>query len=139
MELAHFTQQPFIDLSRVYRQSRNWKPSGLWVSDEVTEDGWSHFCKRSDFPLGSNRFDVVLRPDANLLIIDSVTSLMDFDQDYGLGFDVIWPRVEQKYDGIIITPYQWSQRLGKIRWYYTWDCASGCIWNLDSIERVVQR
>lgn len=46
-----------------------------------------------------------------------------------------WVKVKPLYDGIIITPYQWRCRLDPdIFWYYSWDCASGCIWNLETIE-----
>jgi len=38
--------------------------------------------------------------------------------------------VSKEYDGIEIAPYQWDARLSLI-WYYGWDVASGCIWNLD--------
>lgn len=48
-----------------------------------------------------------------------------------------WKRVAKKYHGIVITPYQWSRRLdGGCQWYYSWDCASGCIWNARAIESI---
>ena len=43
--------------------------------------------------------------------------------------------LDRRVDGIIIAPYQWYCRM-TVDWYYTWDCASGCIWNLDAIESV---
>lgn len=49
-------------------------------------------------------------------------------------YDIDWPRVAEKWQGIIITPYQWSRRLtNHTMWYYGWDCASGCIWDADAI------
>ena len=56
-------------------------------------------------------------------------------------------KVMDEYDGIIIAPYQYSCRLmnSSTAWYYGWDCASGCIWNLgcisiklDSIQEGIQ-
>ena len=45
-----------------------------------------------------------------------------------------WQDVALDYQGILIAPYQWSLRLDKdFRWYYMWDCASGCIWDLSAI------
>lgn len=45
-----------------------------------------------------------------------------------------WEKVKKEYDGIVIAPYQWECRLrNKFMWYYSWDCASGCIWNIDAI------
>jgi hypothetical protein len=60
------------------------------------------------------------------------------DQRFGERTMMIdWRRVASVYDGIIIAPYQWSRRLdGGARWYYGWDCASGCIWNATAIARV---
>ena len=48
-----------------------------------------------------------------------------------------WAEVASKYDGIIISPYQWSLRLDmEMMWYYGWDCASGCIWNISAIKEL---
>lgn len=44
-----------------------------------------------------------------------------------------WENIAKEYDGIIIAPYQQSWRL-IFSWYHGLDCASGCIWNLDSIK-----
>ena len=50
-----------------------------------------------------------------------------------------WPAVATDYPGLIIAPYQWSCRMSEFtRWYYGWDCASGCIWNADAIARVTE-
>ena len=49
--------------------------------------------------------------------------------------EIDWKKVKSKYQGIIIAPYQWSCRLNlDSNWYYGWDCASGCIWDLDCIK-----
>ena len=56
-----------------------------------------------------------------------------------------WPKVAERYDGIIIAPYQWSRRLDGPMWYYGWDCASGCVWRaravleLKSMEELCQQ
>ena len=47
-----------------------------------------------------------------------------------------WSSTYKNYDGIVIAPYQWNCRYGDHIWYYTWDCASGCIWNIDAIEKI---
>lgn len=52
-------------------------------------------------------------------------------------FSINWEKLREEYDGIIISPYQWSCRMrSKFSWYYGWDCASGCIWNIDAIEGI---
>lgn len=44
-----------------------------------------------------------------------------------------WSAVAAQYGGILIAPYQWKRRL-ELTWYYGWDCASGCAWDLSLIE-----
>lgn len=40
------------------------------------------------------------------------------------------------YDG---APYQWECRLDRDTfWYYSWDCASACIWNLQAVRPLVE-
>jgi hypothetical protein len=38
-----------------------------------------------------------------------------------------------KYDGIEINPYQFEARYQYL-WYYGWDIASGCVWNLNNVK-----
>jgi hypothetical protein len=46
-----------------------------------------------------------------------------------------WSVISKEYDGIIISPYQWNLQFHTcFFWYHGWDCASGCVWNLDSIK-----
>ncbi len=50
---------------------------------------------------------------------------------------VDWAKVAKLYDGIIIAPYISARRLAhSVNWYYTWDCASGCIWNPRAIKSI---
>lgn len=103
--------------------------------------------------------EVILRSDANVLWIKTIEELDAFDEKYmaenspldilnslgnaadALNFAKVpkslrqrisgidWRKVAGDYQGIIISPYQWQRRLGDSLWYYTWDCASGCIWD----------
>lgn len=151
MELIHYADQSFeLDRSRVYEQQRRPdtfdKPFGLWVS--VTgEDDWASWCNSEEFRLGclQVKHRVTLNPTANVLYLSSVAELdsfhemfrfeTDFDRECNSGpafWPIDWNTVIGKYDGIIIAPYIWERRI--MSWYYGWDCASGCIWNLDAIE-----
>ena len=47
--------------------------------------------------------------------------------------DGIWYCHGDKYDGIEINPYQFEARY-QYTWYYGWDIASGCIWNLSGVK-----
>lgn len=80
--------------------------------------------------------------NCNVLKLSSVAMLDAFDRKYrsnersgefaGFTFhdyDIDWPRLATEYDGIEIAPYLWERRLSEeCRWYYSWDCASGCLW-----------
>ena len=120
------------------------KPFGLWVSVEG-EDDWPAWCRTEDFRLEllTHPTEVVLRPDANILCIGSAAELRRFQSEYGEDHRVLggwiarWDDVGAKHDGIIIAPYIWSMRLDHaVSWYYTWDCASGCIWNANAVAEL---
>ncbi len=49
-------------------------------------------------------------------------------------FEMIeWDTLIGQYDGIEICPYLKQFRMTNSRWYYTWDVASGCIWDSQSL------
>jgi hypothetical protein len=146
MELRHYAAQPLkLDRSRVYEQQQYFKPRGLWVS-VPGEDDWPEWCRSESFAEDrlAVEHDVTLSESFRILVLDSAAALQEFTKQYRVNLiphtrysdSVIdWPTVAGKYDGIIITPYQWSCRM-ELMWYYPWDCASGCIWNLDAIKSV---
>jgi hypothetical protein len=117
----------------------------LWLSDEDAEQSWSKWCTDEDFDgLGttSSTFDLV--PDHNVLILTSADDLRGFTADFaddrkpfrGHGY-IDWHRVADKYQGLLITPYVWSMRLDDSTfWYYGWDCASACVWDVSALTKV---
>lgn len=145
--LLHYAEKPTTLDMRNYEQaaSRYWmKPRGLWVSVEG-EDDWPTWCRSEQFRLAAldNVHEVVLKPDAHVLTISSKDELIAFTNEYSApspnlwGNDrtetIDWWTVATRYGGIIIAPYQWSCRFS-LSWYYGWDVASGCIWDIDAIE-----
>lgn len=145
MTLSHYSATSFIfDPTRTYVQEKeHFKPLGLWLSVDGDRD-WPEWCKAEDFnePGLRHRTEMVLAPDANILHLKSADNIRYFTQQYaGLkwGSDrVNWAQVAKDYQGIIIAPYQWECRLDHYTfWYYTWDCASGCVWDL-SVIRVLE-
>lgn len=152
MRLIHFDRE-VITLNRDYlypndQRDAYFKPKGLWVSDEA-DFGWEDWCNAEDFD-GSGRIyqhQVELYPDHNILIISTVDQIDRFHEEYSV--DVIkgerpswlpprkdwlnWREVYPLWQGIIITPYLWERRM-QYMWYYGWDCASGCIWDLSAIR-----
>lgn len=143
MNLSHFSSNLItFDRSRIYDQTidAGFKPRGLWLSDE-DEYGWLQWCTDNEYvhDVGLNVcYEVTLKETANILYINTVEELLAIPvkEKYGLMFVVDWSNIAENYDGIIITPYQWKCRNHQsCFWYYGWDCASGCIWNLDAIDK----
>lgn len=147
--LLHYSEEPVdFDRDRVYEQdllSVSGKPDGLWVSVPGERD-WPTYCREGGVYLHdlTHIHEVQLRPYPNILRLSSPLDVDLFHTVYsvptalsfGRGRDswgVDWPRVASEYAGLVIAPYIYSRRL-RYLWYYGWDCASGCIWNLEAIE-----
>jgi hypothetical protein len=140
------------------QQRVTFKPIGLWVSDEDSNgDGWSDWVFAENFHVEcmQNATEVTLRPRARIMLIDNEDELDAFSALYGRDMDLgantpgyfrgfrhhlDWPKVAEKYQGIVITPYLYSRRFSEsAAWYYPWDCASGCIWDRDAILSLTRR
>lgn len=118
------------------------KPRGFWLSVDGSGEGWADWCKENDFDSGWRYvYGVNLSRGANILMIEDVSGLDSFTEEYGVSMDrhhstlIEWARVADDYQGVIISPYQWGRRLDgpASGWYYGWDCASGCIWDADAV------
>lgn len=160
MRLIHFSEDPVIfdpawDYTPPADRYDNGKPLGLWVSDE-DDYGWSRWCRSEEWNVGGLRYKhlVTLKPNANILVIRSPMALMGFTDKYkadnelnrityrskaltstDMVMSIDWQQVAKDYQGIIITPYIWKLRLNPYTmWYYSWDCASGCIFDLSAID-----
>lgn len=149
--LIHYSDKPLLALlpvaqaDEVYDWHDGRKPAGLWVSAEG-EDDWAAWCESEDFRDTSKQVatEIILKPDHRVLYLRTDTDMMSFNCEYGVQINrygswlesrIDWPRLALTYDGIVIAPYQWHHRLdGPCHdWYYTWDCASGCLWNDRSV------
>lgn len=146
----HWSDRPIEAVRSVEQNNaRIDKPTGLWLSDESDEGSWSEWCRSENFHLDrlTVEHEINLAAKASILRVSSVEELDDFNALYDIQYPwtrnrpgndgIDWIRVSKEYDGILITPYLWSQRLTeKYRWYYSWDCASGCIWNNSVIASI---
>lgn len=138
------------------------KPNGFWVSCPGEETyGWEEWCRAEEYRnMGTHKHRVQLAEDAKILRVACSEELDYFSELYAVqeislpnvlpGFaknewkqyHINWKSVSASYDGIIISPYIWDRRLSldgmdrKNDWYYTWDCASGCIWRKRAIKSV---
>lgn len=168
MKLVHWSHR-VVPKVRGARQNKKWgaigKPHGFWLSDESRgSHGWRAWCGAEGFRSYGFRYEhkIELADNAKILYLRTAKSIDDFADEYIADseinrrmaelshaswggpsiYEIDWKRVAKKYHGIIITPYQWKQRMGRHMWYYGWDCASGCIWNrraIKSIEMVKER
>jgi hypothetical protein len=150
MEFSHYSHIPFeFDNTRTYDQEDHrggyGKPRGFWLSVDGEAD-WKEWCESNEWRLDglAHRVAFTVSPDADVRVITSVEELREFHDEYSrdslhpaLHRMIDWAAVAERYDGIIIAPYLWSIRLDHhLFWYYGWDCASGCFWNLKVIEPV---
>jgi len=130
-----------LDINRKYSQEIDMKPRGFWYGFGTE---WIDWCK-SEMPhwVGKYFYSVDIG-SSNILKIKSALELITFTKQYEISkypdlpfFDrhtfIDWPSVANKYDGIEIAPYQYSVRYDYM-WYYGWDVASGCIWNLKNVK-----
>jgi hypothetical protein len=116
------------------------KPEGFWVSVNGDND-WPTWCISNEYNIGNLAVCHNIEIDlSRILIIDTENKLEAFYNAYRSGgygsFWIVWPRVAREYDGIIITPYFYKYRL-LYEWYYTWDCASGCLWNAKDVVKSI--
>ncbi len=130
-----------LNRKRTYVQEAQpcYKPQGLWF--EVDGD-WQRWCKAEDWGKEWFVIEHFLEFDpARVLHLESAFTIDLFHERYAipcgtlrLGLTIDWPRVADEYAGIVIAPYCWERRM-EYMWYYGWDCASGCIWDLSIITK----
>lgn len=152
MKLVHYSAEPLGELRVVEQAGDTFKPRGLWVSDDDCEDNWRAWCEGENFRLEAltHRTEIELKPGANVLVLETAFQIDEFTDKWHVappfpasGFHsrmfIDWTGLRAHYAGMIVTPYIWSRRLSMgdtpdAMWYYSWDCASGCIWNPDAIQ-----
>lgn len=123
------------------------KPQGFWISvEDDLEQGWNAWCKSENYCVDHLKYEheVQLKPDCNILYCITEQQVFDLSRQFPFKSKyyneikyVDWIKVKEKYQGIIIAPYQWQCRWAlETSWYYGWDCASGCIWDLNAVESI---
>ncbi len=152
--LSHFSKETLV-IDQEFPRRYDYpvmKPFGLWLSDESDETSWSSWCADNAPELIQDKTEtfVAVRTD-NILHLRSNVDVDKFTKDFARQdskynepsgkhvfiYDIDWDRVYLEYDGILITPHQWQRRLtNHTAWYNSWDCASGCFWNMDILEIV---
>lgn len=156
--LIHYTRKPLTKVRSTAQEEDcggAFKPCGLWVSVEGRDHfGWKDWCMAEGFGDLSDEdglrstlmYEIVLAYDAKVLRLDGFRDIDNFTREYvtkallpGVS-RLAWPdweRVALKYQGIVIAPYCYDRRLSQhTTWYYTWDCASGCIWDAAAVAAI---
>lgn len=133
----HMSNKPINLIQKSYIQKPNMKPEGFWYG---FGNEWVDWCKY-EMPdrIGKYKYNVDVG-DTNILKIKTLNELKKFNQDYhsnlfdnDISMHIDWVKVASEYDGIEINPYQYQARFD-IFWYYGWDVASGCVWNLKNVK-----
>ena len=135
-----------------YKQNNTFKPTGFWYScknsriDWVTTENMGQFLHKYIYKivLYSKSFTNIHNPDKNKILL--IQSLKDFDTfndkfkyrkneiESRFKDEINWDMVSKYYSGIEIAPLLEKRRF--VSWYYSWDVASGCIWNTDLIKKI---
>lgn len=142
MILSHFSRKHFrINRSRIYVQIDNFKPTGLWLSDE-SGHGWQKWCKTENYATDSLKFEARYECDTSKwLVLNTPNKVVKFSKKYekligSYYTEIQWDEVKKDFAGILITPYHWSLRLDRrVAWYYSWDVASACVWDLSTVGK----
>lgn len=141
--MSTFSHHPYkhdgpwmFDASRTYSQEKSWcKPVGFWLS---VDDDWRRYCESEELEWAA-REAVEFEVDTDACLwLRTVEDIDRFDREY-VGrqdpYRIDWVPLTQQFAGIIIAPYQWQRRLARnASWYYPWDCASACIWDLSVLS-----
>ncbi len=143
--LLHYSRKPIALVAPATQRGdcRGDKPYGFWVSVEGEYD-WRSWCEAEGYgcPADALCYRTRLARRASILRLDCVDQLLHFTSKYKRGKccgtrKINWARVAKEYDGIIISPYQWDLRYwDTVGWYWSWDCASGCIWGKGAVSSI---
>lgn len=144
LKLTHYTFEKFVFNPRQeYRQSKSaLKPDGLWLSHDKCGAGWLDWCMTNAFMEHRLNYETEIHieeTDKDIAFINDDKSMWAFQYKYSayihslLGID--FKRVASDYKALVIIPYLYKFRLhSDFLWYYGWDCASACVWDLSCIK-----
>jgi hypothetical protein len=141
----------FADRKQSGLISAHEKPNGCWITDD-SEQCWRAWCESEDWGINTLAYKhEVILDERNICILRTAPDLDAFTREFKAikiwgppgsprryaDVCIDWANVANKFDGLIITPYQWQRRLhDDYSWYYGWDCASGCIWKASAIKDI---
>jgi hypothetical protein len=134
---AHLCKKPIERLNSVTQTGKpDCKPKGFWYD---VDGSWSEWCQ-SEMPhwIHDLKYEVDVSA-CNMLLLQDAISVLLFSRKFGVTdqfnhTSLDWKAVAKEFDGIEISPYQHSLRFNDdCSWYYPWDVASGCVWNVEKL------
>jgi hypothetical protein len=149
---SHYSREPMSAVHSVAQVVQaDFKPQGFWLSVDGPDD-WNCWTKENNYGRDGFTYRYRVRLDlSRVLWLSRAEQLAAFTDEFQIPMSTVcglplvedrpflrqsmfiaWPRVAERYAGIIIAPYQWSCRLAVV-WYYAWDCASGCVWDASAV------
>lgn len=151
LTFSHYNDKPTWEpRAELYAQCIGPKPNGVWLSVDGKYD-WPHWCASEGFrtELLAYRHVFEITDPSRVALLDHPAHISEMTEQWradppgypqilrGDSWNLDWPTITQQCGGMIIAPYHWSQRLrDNTRWYYGWDCASGCVWDLSLLRHV---
>jgi hypothetical protein len=146
MILNHFSSEPLQLVDKIYNNTSQFKPSGLWLSKD---DQWYEYAINGVRSHSQMRYKTVFEVDtSNVIVLKNSEELLEFHNSfpaiisgapYLLTYSLLnWPKVAEQYDGVVISPYQ---KIGMINgtliaWHESWDVSSGCFWNIKCLKMI---
>lgn len=131
--------------ARTYKQRPGNKPSGFWYG---IDNSWIDWCS-NEMPEWVTPHRYKLEIDmSKVLVVDTIEKMYDLNKfvvntdEYfnRYNYDIDWAVFDKMgYKGIEIPRYMYElRRDDKFFWYYSWDIASGCIWDTNIIKSVTK-
>ncbi len=137
------SKKPFGTFRNVQQETSQYpkKPLGLWYSCGNAWDEWLEGEGTKKMMGGQYRYEIQINP-STMYMISTLKELDTFHKRYktqGRMETVIdWKAVQDDgYAGIEICPYHYARRMIYF-WYYSWDVASGCIWDKSAIKGIAR-
>lgn len=148
MERLHMLRGEHKELNlcdRKYKQKPGSKPNGFWYG---IDNSWVDWCT-SEMPewVTPNRYRLEVDM-TKVLVVDTIEKMYDLNRHvvntdeyfHRYNYDIDWCHFEKLgYKGIEIPRYMYELRMKQdFFWYYSWDVASGCIWDTSIIKSVTK-
>lgn len=146
-----------FDATRTYPMPEpTTKPNGLWLS---VDGDWRRWCEDEEMGgwITGPEIEFELVEPRRVLHLSTPEDVDYFTNTFVLAgpvpeslrdvdpclhktlrqYMIPWGKLAAEFSGILIAPYIWERRLHPhTSWYYGWDCASACIWDLSVLREV---